>query len=117
MIPKKNRLQTEKDFAQLFKRGKIFHSSGISGKIAQNKLGLNRFGFVISNKVSKKSVHRNKVRRRLRDIIGRKMEILRQGFDIAIMARQDVLDLTFKELEQSVDHLLDKAGLMPKKVG
>jgi ribonuclease P protein component len=111
MIPKENRLRTKADFAHLFKKGQIFHSKGISAKVGQNKLGLTRLGFVISTKVHKKAVRRNKVRRRLRTIFGRRLEVLKPGLDIAILARKEVLEMGFKELEAAAERLIQKAEL------
>lgn len=111
MIPKENRLRTKGDFARLFKKGRIFHSRGISAKVGNNNKGLVRLGFVISTKVSKKAVHRNKVRRRLQSIFGWRLEQLKPGLDIAILTRKDVIDMSFKELEQATERLIEKAGL------
>jgi len=111
MIPKENRIRKNEDFARLFKKGQIFHSKGISAKVGRNKFGLVRLGFVISTKVHKRAVRRNKIRRRLRSIFGKRLEQLKPGLDIAILTRKDVLDMTFKELEKSADHLIEKAKL------
>ncbi|MBU0625461.1 ribonuclease P protein component [Patescibacteria group bacterium] len=111
MIPKKNRLLTKNDFVRPFKAGRIYHSTGISIKTAKNDSLVVRLGFVISNKVTKKATKRNKVRRRLRSIFGKRLDKLKTGFDIVILGRKEVLDMTFKQLEKSVDYLLEKAGL------
>ncbi|MFH2063354.1 MAG: ribonuclease P protein component [bacterium] len=112
MIPKQNRLLTKKDFSRLFSKGRIFHGRGLSAKVAPNGLQLTRFGLVISTKVSKRAVARNKVRRRLRSIVGRMLPEIRTGLDVAILARKEVLDMTFKEIDDSVVHLLEKSGLV-----
>ncbi len=111
MIPKENRIRKKEDFARLFKKGQIFHSKGVSAKVGRNSKNAVRLGFVISTKVSKKAVKRNKVRRRLRTILGKRLEQLKPGLDIAILTRKDVMDMSFKELEKSVEHLIEKAKL------
>jgi ribonuclease P protein component len=115
MISKDQRLRTKKDFSRLFKIGRIFHSVGISLKIAKNNLPIIRFGFVISAKVTKKATKRNKIRRRLRSIVGKNLMNIKNGYDVAFLGRKEVLELSFKELEQSVVHLLGKAGLLKVK--
>ena len=69
MLPKKNRLKNKKDFERVFKQGKGFKEDFLFFKITKNNLKENRFGFIVSLKVSKKAVLRNKVKRRLREII------------------------------------------------
>lgn len=111
MIPKDNRLRTKADFDYVFKKGKIYHSKGISAKVAKNKLGITRLGFIISTKVHKKAVKRNKVRRRLRTIFGRHLQDLKSGLDVVILTRKDVLEMSFDDLKESAEHLIKKAEL------
>jgi len=112
MIPKDKRLVTKKDFSRVFSKGRIFHGRGLSAKTCRNGLEFSRFGLVISTKVSKKAVLRNKIRRRLRSIIGRMLPSIRSGQDVAILARKEVLEMTFEQIETSTIHLLEKAGLL-----
>jgi ribonuclease P protein component len=63
MFPKLNRLKKKKDFEQVFKRGQLFKKDFLIVKIIFNNLKNNRFGFIISSKVSKKAVLRNKIKR------------------------------------------------------
>ncbi|MEA3249346.1 MAG: ribonuclease P protein component [Patescibacteria group bacterium] len=115
MIPKKNRLTAKKDFTRVFAKGRLFRSRGISMKIVRNGLQESRFGFVISKKVTKKAVARNKIRRRLRTSVGRRLENIVPGHDVAVLVFREVLDLGFKETDASVERLLMKSGLMKKR--
>lgn len=63
MLPKKRKL-TEKDFSSLKKRGKALHSPNFSLTVYETVGGKPaKFSFVVSKKVSKKSVARNKLKR------------------------------------------------------
>ncbi|HCC22490.1 ribonuclease P protein component [Candidatus Uhrbacteria bacterium RIFOXYC2_FULL_47_19] len=112
MIPKDKRLISKKDFSRVFSKGRIFHGRGLSAKICRNSLEFSRFGLVISTKVSKKAVLRNKARRRLRSIVGRLLPSIKGNQDVAILARKEVLDMTFEQIETSTIHLLEKVGLL-----
>ncbi len=70
MLGKENRLRRKKDFEEIFKKGRSFKESFLVLKILKNNLKVSRFGFVVSQKVSKKAVVRNKIKRRLREIVG-----------------------------------------------
>ena len=69
MIKKENRLNKKKDIENVFKNGKSFYSDSIGIKILKNSLLKNRFCIIISAKISKKSVDRQKIRRRIKYII------------------------------------------------
>ena len=74
MLPKINRIKKKKDFEIIFKKGASFRNNLFTLRFLKNSLGINRFGFVVSQKVSKKAVVRNKVRRRLTEAIERETE-------------------------------------------
>lgn len=69
MLPSQNRLTKEKDFEAVFSGGKSFRTDLLLVKVLVNNLAASRFGFVISKKVSNKATVRNKIKRRLRDIV------------------------------------------------
>jgi len=102
MLPSKNRILKNKDFQTVFKKGKIFKSRVLSLKYLKNSIGLNRFGFVISNKISKKSVERHKIKRRLSGIIKQISPGLEKGFDFVIIALQGIKDKTYKEMKKEI---------------
>jgi ribonuclease P protein component len=84
-----------------------------------NALNLTRFGFVVSKRVSVKAVDRNRIRRRLRDIV-RRAPIL-EGWDQLLIARKPIVEADFQtirsvvlDLERRLD-LLDKSILASKK--
>jgi len=111
MIPKKNRLTSKKDFARVFAKGRLFRSHGISMKIVRTGSEISRFGFVVSNKVSKRAVVRNKIRRRLRVSVGRRLGTIPPGYDVAVLVFKEVLEMGFKDMDASVERLLEKSGL------
>jgi ribonuclease P protein component len=69
MLPQKNRIQKKKDIEKIFKRGRTFKEASLILKTIKNSLGISRFGFIVSQKVSKKANVRNKIKRRLREIV------------------------------------------------
>jgi ribonuclease P protein component len=72
-------------------------------------VGISRFAFSISKRVGK-AVVRNKVRRRLREIVRR--QPVREGFDVVIVARPPAADSTFPALEAETLLLLKRARLL-----
>ena len=71
-----------------------------------------RCGFVVSKRVSPKSVARNRVRRRLREIVRRLLPQLPPGFDLVLSARTSALQATYAELEAAVREVLTRSKML-----
>lgn len=116
MLPKENRLTKKKAFDQLLKKGQAYFSQTLILKIIKNNLYISRFGFIISKKIAKKAVIRNKLKRRLREIIRKDISQLKGGYDIVIIAKKNsgVADKNYQLLKEEVKFLEKKAGLLKK---
>jgi ribonuclease P protein component len=112
MLPSKNRLTREKDFKKISTSGKSFFSPLFRVKIIKNNLEQSRFGFVISTKVSKKAVERNRLKRQLREIIRLNLDKVTPGFDVMISVNSKTLKESYQELENKLLFLLRKAKLV-----
>lgn len=111
MLPQINRLKKDKDFERVFKKGKGFKEDFLYLKIVKNNLKNSRFGFVVSNKISKKAVVRNKVKRRLRNLVELKLQETKKGIDGAIIVMPGLDISSFWELEDKVNKLFKKAKI------
>lgn len=112
MLPKSNRLVRKKDFEKVFQKGRSFKENGLFLKKNQNNLDVSRFGFIISTKVSKKAVIRNKLKRRLREIVQRQLPDISPGFDVILVVNRELLRQDFKELENLVVKLFRASHLL-----
>lgn len=112
MLPKPNRLKKKKDFEAVFKKGKSFKNSFLVLKIAPNKLEISRFGLIVSQKVSKKAVVRNKIRRRLSEIIRKKMEEIKNGQDMALIVLPGLENKSFLETEEIIINFFKKIKII-----
>jgi len=74
----------------------------------KNALGINRFGFVVSLKVSKKAVVRNRVRRRLSEIMKEETKNIKNGTDLVLIALPGVEKKEFSELKKSIENAIIK---------
>ena len=111
MIPKPSRIKRKKDFEIIFKRGKSFKNSFFILKFLNNNLKESRFGFVVSQKVSKKAVVRNKVRRRMSEIIKAQMAKITPGIDLVLIALPGVNKKEFPEIKESLESALVKTKI------
>ena len=109
MLPKVNRLRKKKDIEGVFKKGKRFKEDFLILKTTKNTLSQTRFGFIVSRRVSKKATLRNKVKRRLREMVGKKAKKLKKGLDILLVACPGLETKDFWEIDEALNKLFEKA--------
>ena len=111
MLSKLNRLRKDRDIQRVFKAGRGHREDFIFLKLIENGLKESRFAFVVGQKVAKKAVIRNKIKRRLRELAGASLPAIRPGLDIVMVAQKGLEVKNFKELAEIMDKLFKKAKL------
>lgn len=109
-----NRLKKQKNFAKVFKSGRGIKEDVLFLKFTPNNLPENRFGIIVSKKVSKKAVTRNKIKRRMRAIIRKKTTQIKQGLDVVMTALPGADKKSFAEFEKTAEELFKKSKLIEK---
>jgi ribonuclease P protein component len=112
MLPALNRLKKTKEIERVFKEGRGLKEDGLLLKVAKNSLGVSRFAFVAGQKASKKAVERNRIKRRLRELIRADISAIKPGFDIVLTALEGSVAKNFQSLERTLVRLLKKTGLI-----
>lgn len=112
MLPKKYRLKQKKDFNLVHKKGRFYSDKFLAIKLIKNNLEYSRFGFLVSLKISKKATKRNKVKRRLREVVRLKLKEIKPGFDIIFLTRPEIVEKNFSEINEGVTKVLKKARLL-----
>ena len=108
MLKKINRLQKEKDIEKVLRRGKAEKEGLLVLKRLKSDTEKTRFGFLISKKVSKKAIERNKIKRRLRELVKDNLQELRQGTDNLLIALPGVEKKDFKQTKEMINKLFKK---------
>ena len=106
MLVRRLRLVKEKDFKKIFKQGKSFCSRIFRVKVLFNNLDNNRYGIVISTKVSKKAVERNKLKRQFRAILRELDEKIIRGFDLVIIVSPTAKNQEYELIKSEVKKTL-----------
>jgi len=109
MLSKINRLNGQKNFDYVFSQGKNYQSNYLILRIAATKNKFWRLGLIISGRVDKRAVIRNRLRRRLSTIIRQQADNLRTGFDVIISVKPALVALTLKDIEKDSLSLLKKS--------
>ena len=81
------------------------------GVIAMQNSGASRVGFVTSRSLGK-AIVRNRVRRRMREIVRRHQHDLRDDFWIVLIARRDAANASYRALEDEWLRLVKRASIL-----
>lgn len=103
-----SRLRKERDIMRVYQKGRGASDAYMSIKILPNQLGRSRTAVVVSKKVDKRAVVRNKNRRRIQAILRGTGETYLAGCDIVVTVRCDMTQLSHPQLEANIRQLLTK---------
>ncbi len=76
-----------------------------------NDLPYTRFGFAVNSRIGN-AVMRNRIKRRLREIVRLHMVSIRPGWDIILIARKPIRSAEYHQLETACARLLRRAQLL-----
>ena len=99
MLKKKNRLKKISGT-----KGKNINTPLFNLKISESGEDVTRFGFVVSKKISKKAVLRNKTKRVLQKAAKEALDKITKGKNVIIYAKKT---FTYKDTEEVKNNILD----------
>lgn len=113
MIPSPFRFHGHNSLRYVYTNGKAIRSQPLTIKWVKNThRSKSRISVVVSKKVIKSAVGRNRIRRRLYEYIRTHLDRLNDIYDIVVITTSPELkDIPYTELSELMDGLLDKAGV------
>jgi ribonuclease P protein component len=108
-FPREARLVRRGEFDAVYRSGKRFSSSHFTVFVRRNELTLNRFGFSIKKALGG-AVVRNRIRRRVREIVRCHRQEIPTGWDIVIHPKNLVAKAEFAMLAQELVRVLKKVA-------
>ncbi len=105
-----DRLRRRECFDQVRRQGKCWTHRLVVLCVLPNDLRSTRFGFSVSKRIGG-AVVRNRVRRRLREIVRLRLPKIASGWDVVLIARPPIAQAEFRQIETAVERLLQQAGL------
>lgn len=112
------RIKSRRDFLRIQAQGRKLHSRHFLILVSANQLGKttrSRLGLVITTKVDKLSVNRNRLKRRIREVFRAHQHRLSSGFDFVIVARKDATRCEMDEVRIEILGALEKAGHLSRE--
>lgn len=106
MLKKEFRIRKQKDFENVFKKGIYFSNKFLTLKVVKNNLFFSRFGFVVSKKISKKAIERNRIKRLMSEFIRLSQKEIKPDLDIIFITKPEIRGKKFKEIKEFMEKLL-----------
>ncbi|MBR5304053.1 MAG: ribonuclease P protein component [Candidatus Gastranaerophilales bacterium] len=116
MLKQEQRLKSRRSYVATYNNKNIISTDLIVayvGKIKTDKNCPTRVGFVVSKKVHKRAVKRNKIKRLMRENIrlmlkNNELVELSNYQSLIFIAKNDILNKTFQEIRNTILILMDK---------
>lgn len=109
MLPKKNRLTKKSEFSEVLTKGKIFQGLLFAIAVYKRNDGLPaRAGIIVSKKISKLAVKRNKAKRLLRESLRRLIKDAPDGLGLVFLTKKKLLEATQDEVSRETERLFEE---------
>ena len=105
------RLRRSADFARVRRQGRLIRHPLMRMGVCENALGRNRYGIVAGRRLGI-AVERNRIKRSLRALLMSLHGELRQGYDIVLMPRREVLRQPFDQLRRILRQMFLQARIL-----
>lgn len=112
MLSSKYRFHSRGGVNYVYKHSKTIRHPDLSLVFCDNSRGKTRFAVVVSKKVLKSAVGRNRIRRRIYEVIRLNFDQFKKPRDyIFVVYNQSVKDLPFAELQKTIRSLIGESVL------
>ncbi|BDA39751.1 ribonuclease P protein component [cyanobacterium endosymbiont of Braarudosphaera bigelowii] len=116
-LPKNNRLRHHKSFQSVYKKGERYYSSQL---VMHSLFGINKncqiiptqFGISISQKISKKAIVRNYLKRQIKSVIRVFLPKIVSGYQIVIVVKKQIQGCQYSILLREIKELLINAKIV-----
>ena len=110
MLNKKYRFHSRGGVRYVYQKGKTIRKSKMSLVCTKNTRGFTRVAVVVSKKVDKSAVGRNRIRRRIYEAVRLNFDDLPKKQDyIFVVYSKDVAKMPFDKIEKTLGELVNEA--------
>ncbi|XTZ10631.1 MAG: ribonuclease P protein component [cyanobacterium endosymbiont of Rhopalodia yunnanensis] len=116
-LPKVHRLKKPKDFQAVYKRGQLYKGSHLLMRVLSRKHQTmipipTQFGISISQKISKKAVVRNRLKRQIKTVIRSLLPIISPGLEVVITVRHSQSECNYEYFLRELKQLFIKSNIV-----
>ena len=106
------RIHKNKEFQEIFNFGKkVLYNGLLIYVFSRENVDICRLGIVVSRKIEKSAVIRNKFKRRIREIFRLNKHKIKKGTDIVVVATKNCITQNYHQLEQNFITCLKQTGV------
>ncbi len=110
MLSKKYRFHSRGGVRYVYQKGKTIRRPKMSLVFVENKRGFTRIAVVVSKKIDKTAIGRNRIRRRVYEAVRLNFDYVPKKHDyIFIIYSKDIKKMNFKDLEEMIGGLVEEA--------
>lgn len=110
VLLKKNRIQGGLEVQKILKKGRSLNSESFQMRFLPNEVGFTRYAVIVSLRVSRKAAKRNKIKRRLSEIVRLNLSKTKPGYDIVLITKPSALDKNYRGLSDELTDSLIKVS-------
>ncbi len=110
-----DRLHSRAEFQVVFSQGRSYGARFLALYVLETGSKSSRIGFTTARKIGS-NVKRNRVKRRLREIVRSVEYEVKPGYSLVLVGRYSAAEASFQELKADVLRLLGKAGVLKGEV-
>ena len=107
-MKKKQIIQKEREFTELIQKHPYQKNNYFVIYYRKNK-EMNRYGISVPKKTGKAHI-RNKIKRRIKNIIDQNENYVHSSYDYVIIIRKRLIELTYNEIQQNLISLFSRIG-------
>jgi ribonuclease P protein component len=117
-LPRQHRLKKRRDFQAVYRQGirragKHLILRALELPLTgETSISPTLVGISISQKVSKKAVIRNRIKRQIRAAIRELLPIMANGWHIVIVVKSEATECQYEHFGQELKHLLSRANII-----
>lgn len=116
-LPKHNRLKQPKTFQVVYQKGKRYQSPHLILRVLlpinqAQTIEPTKFGISVSQKVSKKAVIRNRIKRQIQGVICRLLPNIVQGYRVVIVVKRSGTECKYEHFLRELKELLISAEII-----
>ena len=116
MLNKKYRFHSRGGVRYVYKHGKTVRSQQMSLVFAPNKKGATRIAVVVSKKIEKSAVGRNRIRRRIYEALRNNFDLVPKETDyIFVVFSKELLKMPFDKIETLLGKLVEESKVCYNK--
>lgn len=109
------RIQENERFREIRQQGKSYSNELLVICVLPNALPYSRFGFSINARLGG-AVVRNRLKRRLREMIRLRLPLMEAGGDVVVIARRPILCADTHQMDAACARLLRRAHLLREEI-